>query len=643
MLFLALRRVVSLVAAATMMVAGLAGAYSYGQAYSQHRGFATVVKIPRAGTGRLLNVNFYSPALHRRAYYLVYLPPGYKASKRYPVLYLLHGMPGKPEVFVNIANLDVRLDNQLTEGHLRPMIMVFPDGRIGGSNYSDSEWANTPSGGFESYVMEVVKNVDGRFSTLRHRRDRAIGGFSAGAYGAINIALHHIPAFGSVEVWSGYFTQTRTGVFAHASRRALVNNSPLDYVSRLKAKLAANPLRVFMFVGRDDNASVQIAPMARALKAAGAHATYAVYPGGHDWDVWYPRLNQMLILASQDFSKPLPAPRNERRHRGWREAVAPIPSPPSARAFAPLRQRPPARAFAPLRQQPAASLSPATDHLALTAALLLALVSAAAINIGFLLQHRALAGQPDGGSRALIAMFSNRTWLAGQAVGWAGFAGQLVAVALAPLSVVQAFAAGGLALSLPIAARIFGQRVSRQQLVAILVMAVALASLPIGLSSHSSLHGGTLLLMSLGVLAIAAVIGVTGGPTAQAIAAGCSYAVADAAVKADLDRLARSPSRWGCVGVDCAGRGRDICRLPGFPVVVATRQRRRRNLADERVRRTRCARVRHPRVRRGARNQFERGGRPLARDPADPHACPASGSGTAADRGRWADLGAGRR
>ena len=63
-----------------------------------------------------------------------------------------------------------------------------------------------------------------------------IGGFSAGAYGAINIALHHLPVFGSVEVWSGYFTQTRTGVFAHASRRALRDNSPLDYVSRAEGQ-----------------------------------------------------------------------------------------------------------------------------------------------------------------------------------------------------------------------------------------------------------------------------------------------------------------------------------------------------------------------------------------------------------------------
>jgi enterochelin esterase-like enzyme len=530
-----LRRVILLAAAATVMVAGLAGAYSYGQAYSEHRGFAMVLKIPRAGSGRLLNVNFYSRALHRRAYYLAYLPPGYTTSRHYPVLYLLHGMPGKPEVFINIANLDLRLDNQLSKGHLRPMIMVFPDGRIDGSNFSDSEWANTPSGSFASYVMEVVKNVDQRFSTVPRRQDRAIGGFSAGAYGAINIALHHLPVFGAAQIWSGYFTQTRTGPFAHAGPRSLLNNSPLDYVSRLRAKLASHPLRVFMFVGRDDNASAQIAPMARALNAAGAHATYAIYPGGHDWDVWYPRLNQMLILASHDFSTPLPEPRIEPR-RGTRVKARRVTKRAHhsvSRARHPRHHAlasPPLRAFAPLAPRPAETLASPPNRPALIAALLLALVSAAAINIGFLLQHRAL--QADGGSRRLIAMLSDPTWLAGQAVGWVGFAGQLAAVALAPLSLVQAFAAGGLAISLPFAARVFGQRVSRVQMVAISVMAVALASLPIALVSHSYLHSGTLLLMSLVMLAIAAAIAVTGGPALQAVAAGCAYGVADAAIKA---------------------------------------------------------------------------------------------------------------
>ena len=72
------------------------------------------------------------------------------------------------------------------------MILVFPDGRIGGDTQTDSEWANTRSGAFESYVVDVVHNVDSRFATLPYRQDRAIAGLSAGAYGAVNVGLHQV-------------------------------------------------------------------------------------------------------------------------------------------------------------------------------------------------------------------------------------------------------------------------------------------------------------------------------------------------------------------------------------------------------------------------------------------------------------------
>jgi hypothetical protein len=87
------RLLISLIAPG-LLISGLAGAYSYGQDYYLHRGFVTTATLPRAGRGRLLNVNFYSPALGRRAYYLAYLPAGYTTSRSYSVFYLLHGIPG---------------------------------------------------------------------------------------------------------------------------------------------------------------------------------------------------------------------------------------------------------------------------------------------------------------------------------------------------------------------------------------------------------------------------------------------------------------------------------------------------------------------------------------------------------------------
>ena len=153
-------------------------------------------------------------------------------AKRYPVYYLLHGSPGRPVVFLDIAQLPVRMDNLISRHRMRPMILVFPDGRIGGSTYSDSEWANTPSGNFASYVINVVHDLDHRFRTLAKRQDRVIAGFSAGAYGAANIALQHVTTFANLQSWSGYYIETRGGVFAHASRRALCARTARSTTSR---------------------------------------------------------------------------------------------------------------------------------------------------------------------------------------------------------------------------------------------------------------------------------------------------------------------------------------------------------------------------------------------------------------------------
>ena len=267
--------------------------------------------------------------------------------------------------------------------------------------------------------------------------------------------------------------------------------------------------------------------MARALRRAGAGVSYAIYPGGHDWQVWYPRLNQMLMLASRDFTEPLSRVRPRVHRTGARPARPPGTSAPRPRPtprVAPLVTPPPvAQARAP---SVIATIRP------LVAALVLALLSSAAINLGFLLQHRGLGERGDDDVPLLRAMLRSRTWLAGQAIGWTGFAAQVVAVALAPLSVVQAFAAGGLAVSLPVAARVFGYPVTRRQLLAILLIGVGLASLPIGLHSHSHLHGRTLVQAWLIALPVAAMLGLAGRPPARAIAAGMFYGAADAAIKA---------------------------------------------------------------------------------------------------------------
>jgi enterochelin esterase-like enzyme len=585
---------------------GLLGAYSYLYNYNEHRGFATVKRKPGVHPGRQLWVHFYSRSLRREADYLVYLPTGYDPMRRYPVFYLLHGLPGRPQAYIKIADIDVRLDNLLSERLTPPMLLVFPDGRINGDQHSDSEWANTRAGRFEDYVVDVVHDVDRRFATQADRDARVIAGYSAGAYGALNVALHHLDVFGSVQVWSGYFAETHSGAFAHATRSAIAANSPTDYVRELRTRLAAHPLHVFLDGGRSDHDTHRIVRMAAALKAAGATVGYALWPGGHDWQFWYAHLNQMLVLAGNDvlgvpgqavpLAPTLPllgsghrghrrTPARARRHRhhaarraarpGHRRPAAHVAGQPAKRAALrhkravaapithPLPQVRPTRAAPPPRKVlGAARRGPATgpSTLELIGGLLLALVSAAAINLGFLLQHRGLSERvaAAGGAWPMLrSAIRSRSWLAGQALGWAGFAAQVTAVVIAPLSLVQAFAAGGLALSVPLAAGVFGHRISREQAIAVLLIAVGLASLPIALGgSGERLRPGALTISIAAALALAVVVGLSRATSSRAIAAGLFYGVADAAIKA-------ISVRWGTDGAAALISGWTMLALIG--------------------------------------------------------------------------------
>jgi hypothetical protein len=189
--------------------------------------------------------------------------------------------------------------------------------------------------------------------------------------------------------------------------------------------------------------------------------------------------------------------------------------------------------------------------------LLLALVSAALINLGFLLQHRALGHTTAAGGvlSRLRRSLRNPVWLSGQALGWLGFGLQVAAIAIAPLALVQAFAAGGLALSVPLAAAVFRQHVTRRQRLAVLLIAAGLAALPIGFPTVADrLHAGRLIAAVVVGAIVAAALGRVRAPTARAAAAGIFYGVADAAIKAvSLDWHRHGPaslvSGWALVAL----------------------------------------------------------------------------------------------
>ena len=123
---------------------GAYGAYRYIDNYWVYRGFApphdpAYVKV----RGTEVRTYVTSSALGgRRQPVDVYLPPGYATHphRRYPVLYLLHGVPGRPGAFLATVRMGVVEDELVALHKIKPVILVMPFGSTG--SFTDKEWAN---------------------------------------------------------------------------------------------------------------------------------------------------------------------------------------------------------------------------------------------------------------------------------------------------------------------------------------------------------------------------------------------------------------------------------------------------------------------------------------------------------------------
>jgi hypothetical protein len=126
-------------------------------------------------------------------------------------------------------------------------------------------------------------------------------------------------------------------------------------------------------------------------------------------------------------------------------------------------------------------------------------------------------------------------WLLGLVLGTTGWAMHVAALARAPLSLVQAFVAGGLALLAPIATRWFGQTLKPAESVAVAVMALGLAALALGVHeprNGDALPGAGLAVFLGGSAVVAAVVATRRAAVPLALAGGLLYGAADTAIKA---------------------------------------------------------------------------------------------------------------
>jgi S-formylglutathione hydrolase FrmB len=282
---------------------GFYGARAYLDNFLAYRGFAPPREpafVSQPGTVQRIAVP--SAALGRRQETYVYLPSGYADNphRRYAVLYLLHGFPGRPLAFLETVQMGIVDDTLTAKGKAQPLILVMPFGSTG--TFTDEEWVNgvRPGNNWATFVSrDLVRYVDSHYRTIASGRGRAIAGLSEGGYGAINIALHHPLEFSVVESWSGYERPDRLRAIFGAELQRLRANDPLLLLPRVAPQLRTLGTYFWFYSGSTDRLHAQNASFARALTTLHLAHRYLLRYGGHNWALWRDNARAAYLAAAQ--------------------------------------------------------------------------------------------------------------------------------------------------------------------------------------------------------------------------------------------------------------------------------------------------------------------------------------------------------
>ena len=155
--------------------------------------------------GKLEMIEYESKTVGTKRKMNVYTPPGYSAEKKYPVLYLLHGIGGDETEWQRFATPDRLFDNLIAGGKAVPMIVVMPNGRAQKNDRPQGNvFESAPAFGvFERDLLDdVIPAIESRYSVQTDREHRALAGLSMGGGQSLNFGLGHLGTF----AWVGGFS-----------------------------------------------------------------------------------------------------------------------------------------------------------------------------------------------------------------------------------------------------------------------------------------------------------------------------------------------------------------------------------------------------------------------------------------------------
>lgn len=220
---------------------------------------------------------------------LVYTPPGFSESNKYPVLYLLHGIGGDEKEWLKNGSPEIIFDNLFSEGKVEPMLVVMPNGRAmkddrAVGNMFDPEKVEAFSTFEKDLLTDLIPFIESQYPVISDREHRALAGLSMGGGQSLNFGLGNLDTF----AWVGGFSSAPN------------TKKPEELVPN--PKLTASQLKLLWISCGDQDNLISFSQRTHDyLKEKGVPHIFYVEPGGHDFKVW----KNDLYLFSQLLFKPV--------------------------------------------------------------------------------------------------------------------------------------------------------------------------------------------------------------------------------------------------------------------------------------------------------------------------------------------------
>ena len=247
---------------------------------------------PQQGTpqGQVRSIYYWSESKKEWRHAMVYTPAEYELKKfqkkRYPVLYLQHGMGEDETGWSKQGHMQHIMDNAIAKGEAVPMIVVMESGDIkapfnfagGGSNRQG--FSDYGASFYPVLINDLIPYIDNNFRTKSDRENRAMAGLSWGGHQTFDVVLNNMDKFSYMGAFSGaiFGLDVKTaynGIFTRPDEF----NKQIHYL--------------FLSCGSEENFGTEA--LVKSLRDSGIKADYYVSPGTHhEWLTWRRCFNEFI-------------------------------------------------------------------------------------------------------------------------------------------------------------------------------------------------------------------------------------------------------------------------------------------------------------------------------------------------------------